>query len=218
MFRVWAVPRLAPLIESGRLCGLFFVVQGNLSHVVLHDSHDFTISFGGGGRGGEAWEGVGVAAGVGVGAGGRVGGGAGGRGGGEGCFLISRSEHSFASKASRTRLLNPADLWPWRSRAGSFYIYIYIYRLHTRTRGFRGHPPERSCFGELAASGEPQKRWQVQHAMLMGPSGPFLETQTHQQAHREPRRRSCGAPEHLQELSSSLHGTNFNVPDTPTSS
>ncbi len=45
-----------------------------------------------------------------------------------------------------------------------------------------------------------------------------LILQTPQQALREPRRRLCGAPEHLQELPSSLHGANFKLPDTPTSS
>ena len=44
-----------------------------------------------------------------------------------------------------------------------------------------------------------------------------LNLQTLQQALRVPPGRSCGAPEHLRELSTSLHGASLKLPDTPTS-
>ena len=45
-----------------------------------------------------------------------------------------------------------------------------------------------------------------------------LNHQTPQEALRNPPRRSCGAPEHLKELSSRLEGPNFELPNTSRSS
>ena len=45
-----------------------------------------------------------------------------------------------------------------------------------------------------------------------------LNLQTPHQALRKPPRRSCGAPEHLQELSSSLQGPSFELPNISRSS
>ena len=45
-----------------------------------------------------------------------------------------------------------------------------------------------------------------------------LNLQTPHEALREPPRRSCGAPEHLEELFSSLHGPSFELPNTSRSS
>ena len=45
-----------------------------------------------------------------------------------------------------------------------------------------------------------------------------LNLQTLQEALRNPPRRSCGAPEHLKELSSRLQGPNFELPNTSRSS
>ena len=45
-----------------------------------------------------------------------------------------------------------------------------------------------------------------------------LNHRTPQEALRTPPRRSCGAPEHVKELSSRLQGPNFELPNTPRSS
>ena len=75
-----------------------------------------------------------------------------------------------------------------------------------------------------AGVGEVIGAWEAQNAYRYSISRSWslldhsLNHQTPQEALRNPPRRSCGAPEHVKELSSRLQGPNFELPNNPRSS